>query len=38
MNQRLIVSSALASVMSLSLIAQAGAQDMSKDTKGKEEW
>ena len=36
MNQRLIVSSAFASVMALGLIALAGAQDMSKDTKGKE--
>jgi uncharacterized membrane protein len=36
MNQRLIVSSALASVLSLGLVAQAAAQDMSKDTKGKE--
>jgi uncharacterized membrane protein len=36
MNQRLALSSALASAIALGLVGTAGAQDMSKDTKGKE--
>lgn len=36
MNHKLALSSALASALALGLISTASAQDMSKDTKGKE--
>jgi uncharacterized membrane protein len=36
MNQKLALSSAFASALALGLISTASAQDMSKDTKGKE--